>query len=64
MKKVFNILFDGNWGTLLLMQALFFGGLLIGSREVGSINLVQIASGLVWVGSFALWAYGRQNNWS
>jgi len=62
MKKVFNILFDGKWGTLLLMQALFFGGLFLGSGEVGSV--LGLASGAVWVGSFVLWIFGRQNNWS
>lgn len=62
MKKVFNILFDGKWGSLLLMQALFFGGLLLGAENAPTG--LRVASGIVWFGSFVLWMFAQQNSWS
>ena len=59
MKKVFNFLFDGKWGTLLLMQALFFGGLLIASE---ANDVVRGIAGAVWFGSFIVWIFGQQND--
>jgi hypothetical protein len=58
MKKVFSVLFDGKWGSLALMQGLFFGGLWLGSGEVGSI--AGLVAGLVWFGSFVVWIFGQK----
>ena len=62
MKKLHGFLFRKAWGNMILIQILFFSGLILGSGEIGIVP--RILCGLVWMGSSALWMFGKQNSWN
>ena len=62
MKKLHGFLFRKAWGNIVLVQALFFSGLFLGSGQSGIA--LGILSGLVWFGSSVLWMLGKQNSWN
>ena len=58
MKTLFNFVFKESWSLLVLIQVMFFGGIIAGTagKEAGLLSLII---GILWFGLTALWMWGK-----